>query len=293
MGKLDDMIQDKPATLATVDSPHPLRPLGDTSLAEPRTAVQEPEPRPAVQGPEPVPVRDAKVIPVSPSLDAATLAKYRIISPDNASDSASNAFRELRTRLLKLSDGKPFTLQVTSVDHGQGASHVAVNLAVAIASDARYSAVLIDSSDHEPAYHLPFRGEKEDQVGLFDYLRSPELSLTDVVHTVGVPRLQWIPAGSGRDQPGEYLASEAMDSLLSQIKNSAPNRFVVVDTSPLRRSADSQIVTSMCDFVLVVVGYGQLMPGTLERILSEIDPAKLAGVVLNGKPQILRQFLTR
>ena len=55
---------------------------------------------------------------------------------------------------------------------------------------------------------------------------------------------------------------------------------------PLARSADTQILMELCDYVLVVVPYARITPAKLQTALKLIDSRKLLGVIINEEPRL-------
>src|SRR5690606_34598660 len=130
-------------------------------------------------------------------LSYSELEELKVIHPGMRNTKVMNAFRELRTSLYKLAEGREnFVLMVTSLAPGGGASFVSLNLASAIALDESKAAIAVDCNIHEPSLHriLPI----DPDFGLVDYLEDVSLELKDVIYSTGVRRMRMIPVGGKR-----------------------------------------------------------------------------------------------
>ena len=191
-----------------------------------------------------------------------------------------NAFRELRTRLLSIADGRSFTTLVASVSRGSGGSYVCRNLAAAFAFDETRSAVVMDCNPYHPSQHQTMRIEAT-QGGLIDYLREPEMEVNDIVYETGVPRLRLIPIGRTDDTGREYFSSFRMHLLLDTLRSRYPARYLFLDSPPVAGSPDARILADLADIVLLVAGRGHDTPAAIAQAAANFDPNKFAGVVFN------------
>jgi protein-tyrosine kinase len=185
-----------------------------------------------------------------------------------------DAFRELRTRLLATSDSNLVTL-IAPVSRGSGGSFVARNLAVALAFDEAKSALLIDCDLRHPSQHATMRIDPING-GLIDYLEHPEGDAADVLYDTGVPRLRLLPAGKPRETGAEYFSSFRMRLLMDSLRVRYPDRYIFLDSPPVKGAPDARILADLADVVILVAGYGCDTPAA-----SSFDPAKFAGVVFN------------
>lgn len=214
------------------------------------------------------------------ALDDSVRIRYRIIYPGLGDDATVQAFRELRTRILKKTQGKSCVVLVTGVAARGGGSFVALNLSVAFAFDAGKTALLMDCNLRNPMMHGLCSGG--DVRGLTDYLENNALGLAEIIHPVGIERLRVIPAGNQRPTPSEYFTSPKLKQLLDTVRRTESRPFVIIDGPPM--NADSQILAELCDYVLLVVPYGKVTSAQLEHCIQTVDREKLLGVVFNDEP---------
>ncbi|MFC3549805.1 polysaccharide biosynthesis protein [Lysobacter cavernae] len=190
-----------------------------------------------------------------------------------------DAFRELRTKLLATMDGNFVTL-VAPVSRGSGGSFVARNLAAAFAFDEAKSALLMDCDLRHPSQHTTLRIDT-GKGGLIDYLEDPDGDAADVLYDTGVPRMRLLPAGRLRDSGVEYFSSFRMRLLLDSLRSRYPDRYVFLDSPPVRGGPDARILADLADVIVLVAGYGRDTPSAINQAASSFDPNKFAGVVFN------------
>jgi len=211
------------------------------------------------------------------------LEKFGIIYPDLNDNYTVQSFREIRTRILQRTQGRNAIVMITSVSGGSGNSFVALNLAVAFAFDAGRTALLMDCNLGNSSTQRLFGDE--DPAGITDYLENPDIEVRDILHPVGIERLRVIPAGRQKDVPTEYFTSQKAHQLLDGIRDRYSERFVIVDAPPMSESADTQILSELCDFVLLVAPYGKVTTMQIDACIDTIDPNKFLGVVFNDEPR--------
>lgn len=219
----------------------------------------------------------------SGTLEPYQLQARRLIHGAEPARDLTNAFRELRTRLLELSDGQNFITLIAPVSPGSGASFVARNLALAFAFDETRTALLIDCDLQHPSQHTAL-GVQAETGGLLDYLEHPSLGVKPVLYRTGVPRLRLIPAGAPRAEQGEYFSSFRMRAALDSLRCRYADRYLFLDGPPIKGAPDARILSDLADYVVVVAGYGRDTPAAINRAVAGFDPNKLAGLVFNQAP---------
>lgn len=216
-------------------------------------------------------------------LTAAELDAQKIIHPAMRNREILNRFRELRTKLLQPTQrgrvGNPVTL-VTSVIPGGGASYTALNLAAAFALDESKTALIIDCNLQQPSLHE--RVYLEPECGLTDFLRGDVTGVDSIIYATGIARLRLIPVGNQGLTSGEFFTSPRMRAFLDVVKRRYPDRHIFIDAPSVSQSADSRILSTLCDRAVLVVPYGKALKSHVDAAVQAVGEDKLAGVILNN-----------
>mgnify|MGYP000244671585 CR=1 FL=1 len=225
------------------------------------------------------PLRAVDLIPNSvPSrtFSSAELNDLKIIHPQMKQKAALNAFRELRTKILQLSEGRNFVLMVSSLG---AASSVAANLAAAFALDKSKASLLIDCNLYEPSVCRLMTGEATS--GLTEYLSDTKMVSEEIIYPSGILRVSLVPAGNNCEGAAEYFASQRMEKLIQEVKRRYVNRFVIIDAPSLLESAEARILSELSDFVVLAVPYGKVTEAQISSGIDAIPKEKLLGYIFN------------
>lgn len=217
-------------------------------------------------------------------LSQPALAENRIIYPELGENSVVRAFREIRTKIVQKSQGQNCVIMVTSVAGGGGSSFATFNLGVAFALDDSKTALLLDCNFRNPALHRLFPAK--NYLGLTDYLENPKMDIADVIHPVGIKRLRIIPSGAQREISAEYFTSIKMRRMIESIKQRYRERYIILDAPPVTESADMQILSELCDYVILVVPYGKVTDSQVVSCVKSIPEKKLLGIIFNNEPTL-------
>ena len=216
-------------------------------------------------------------------LSTRELEERSLIHRNDAVREQADAFRELRTRLLALGGDRNFVTLVAPISHGCGGSFVARNLATAFAFDDTKSALLIDCDVLHPSQHTALR-VNVDNGGLMDYLDDTSLDAARILYHCGIPRLRLIPSGSQRETTGESFSSLRMRALVDSLSSRYPDRYLILDSPSVLGSPDARILSELADMVVLVAGYGKVIPENVEKAVASFPADKVAGVVFNHLP---------
>lgn len=208
------------------------------------------------------------------------LEQRRLIHREDSVRRQSDAFREIRTRLLGLAGSQNFVTLVVSVSPHSGGSFVARNLAAAFAFDESKTSLLVDCNLRYPNQHKALEVDPE-KGGLIDFLEHPIRGIKSVIYQTGIPRLRLVPAGTKRENSGEFFSSFRMRAMLDSLRCRYPDRYLFLDGPAIKGSPDARILSDLADFVVVVVGYGRDTPAAVNQAIANFEPSKLAGVVFN------------
>ena len=207
------------------------------------------------------------------------LVNKRIVHPEMNDYSIINRFREIRTSLLKRSQGKNFSVMVVSLRPEMGSTFATVNLGAAFAYEGGKTSLLIDCNKGAPklANLLNLKPTR----GISDYIADPNMDVADIIYPVGINRMRLIPYGQARDTGLEFMGSERMREFLDVIKRRYIDRYLILKAPPLESSADAIILSEMVDYVVIVVPYGRITPSRLRKATNLLPREKIAGLVLN------------
>jgi capsular exopolysaccharide synthesis family protein len=188
------------------------------------------------------------------------------------------AFSALRTSVLLSTAGRPpRTLLVTSAQVGEGKTTVSTNLAISL-SQLGHRVLLVDCDLRRPNVHKLFA--VREPAGLVSYLtgQSPWKAC---VRATGPGGLDTVFCGPVPPNPAELLSSERMRSFVRETSLEYP--FVVLDSAPLMNLADSRILATLAEGIVLVVKGGCTPRGLARRALGQLEAAggNVIGVVLN------------
>ena len=191
----------------------------------------------------------------------------------------AEAFLGLRTSILfSTAKHPPGSLLITSAQSGEGKTTIAANLSVSLAQLGE-SVLLIDADLRRPNVHN-FFGASKTTAGLVNYLTGHSDWQSLVCHP-GPPGLGVLFSGPLPPNPVNVLSSEFMPALLQQA--SKHYKYVVLDSPPLCNLADSRILATLVDGVILVVGAGVTPRDLVQRAYASVVDAgsQVLGVAIN------------
>ena len=195
--------------------------------------------------------------------------------------SAAEYFRFLRSQIIYPAHGEPpRTIMVTSAVTGDGKTFVAANLAACIATGIKEHVLLLDCDLRDPSLYKVF-GINTKHEGLSSYL-TDKSDLAGLLCKTGVSKLTILPGGNSINNPSELLSSEKMQHLISDVRGRYPDRFVILDTTPLELTPETSVLVNQVDGVLMVVQYGKTPRKLVKSAIEKIGKKKLLGIVFNG-----------
>ncbi len=190
----------------------------------------------------------------------------------------SEAYRNVRTSiLLSFSEKPPKKIAITSPNPVEGKTTTVINTAIAL-SQTGAQVVIVDTDMRKPRVHHIFNGA--DGTGLSNFL-SGNADLASIVKKTEVPNLYYIPSGPIPPNPSELLGSNRFKNMMGALEKKFDH--VLLDTPPVLGFADSLILSSCVDGVVLVVLGGKTPKETLQRakeVLFQVN-AKILGVVIN------------
>jgi len=177
----------------------------------------------------------------------------------------AEAYRSMRTALQFSTDtGAPQIVGISSSVPGEGKTTTAINLATAFAQTGA-NVLLIDADLRNPSLHKKLG--VEGQAGLSNYLVG-QMGPEAVTRAGPVPNLFLIPAGYLPPNPAELLGGARMLELLM----TARQRFthIIIDGPPILAIADSLVLGTMCDAMVVAVAAVSTQKGAARDALKRL-----------------------
>ena len=171
-------------------------------------------------------------------------------------------------------------LAVVSPTPHDGKTFTAINLAIAIAADTNYTALLVDFDLRRPSVHQRFGIRPE--IGVEQCLRGEANVADAIINPQGYPKLLLLPAREPVANSSDLLCSDSARQLLRDVREHSPNRIVLFDLPPVLGADDALAFTPQVDAALVVVGEEHTRREDLLRCMEILRDVPIIGTVLNG-----------
>ena len=185
-------------------------------------------------------------------------------------------------------DGRLKVIAVTSPAAEDGKTTTAVNLAAAMAQRAGARVLLADVDLRRPSVASSLGLGRDEGPGLVGAISDPGLSLQSVVRRRPPFAMSILPAGLAPALPYELLQSPRLGALLAEAREEYDH--IVVDTPPFLLVPDSRLLEALVDGFLLVVAANKTPRRLVGETLSEMDKAKLLGLVFNGDARSLSSY---
>jgi len=217
--------------------------------------------------------------PTGPMAAEKVISGQRLITFYDPDSLASEQFRKLRTRLLRLRlPHPPRTILVTSARAGEGKTLVSVNLAAGIAHEFNAHALLVDCDLRNPSLGSWFG--ISNGYGLSDYLVGKK-EISQLLLKTEIERLRILLGGTLQDDPAELVGSARMESLINELKSRYSDRYIIFDSTPLLATSEPEILSKLVDGILIVVRAGETPRETVKQAIASLEKEKILGIVLN------------
>lgn len=216
---------------------------------------------------------DDKLLPISSNgTERSTIATVQ-------SDAiAMEAFRSLRTSILLSASPVPRLILITSALPSEGKTTTAVSLGMTLASLGS-RVVVVDCDMRKPACHLT--AGIPNQPGFVKCLTG-QIDLAEALISIqGVPNLSLIPCGPIPPNPAEVLSSPITGEMLRKLRSEFD--YVLVDSPPVLSVADTRILATLTDAVVLVTRAHSTPYEVVRRARATLygSGARILGVALN------------
>lgn len=193
------------------------------------------------------------------------------------------SYRHLRSALLfsEMGETKPQTILFTGAMSGEGKTTVAMNLARILARSG-LRVILVDVDPHGGGLH-PFFG-KSGRPGLLDCLRG-EANTKDIIEQSEIPGLDYIGAGTHREQSEGLLLRPQMAVILEELRKKYD--YIILDSAPILAADDAALLVPHAQAVVLVVrpfySRARMVRQALEMLYQR--QAKSVAIVFNQARQ--------
>lgn len=189
---------------------------------------------------------------------------------------ASEAYRTLRTNIIYSSFDKELKkILVTSSGPSEGKSTIVCNLAFT-ASEANKKVLILDCDLRKPSIHKKFG--ISNTVGLTNYL----LGETDFESSIEKynDNLHVMTSGTIPPNPVQMLSSNKLKEFIKSVEDIYDDIFI--DSPPVLAATDAQILSTLCDGVVLAVASEQTERDMLLKTVDLLNQVKanILGTVL-------------
>jgi capsular exopolysaccharide synthesis family protein len=213
------------------------------------------------------------------------LADYRVKDVWDPVTLVGEQFRLLRTKLALMQKQRGIrTLLVTSAIPAEGKTFVSCGLAGVLAQQPGKRALLIDSDLRKPmaAQDLGMNDFRDLQ-GLSEVLAGKAQPM-DVLLSSKESNMFFMHAGKNPDNPAELLSSPILAQTLKTLADTFD--WVVIDSPPAFALADSSILASLCDAIVLVVHSSRTSSTIIKESIERLGRDKICGIIMNRSSHI-------
>ncbi len=199
-----------------------------------------------------------------------------------SANAVREAYQSLRTSILFSSrDLDHRVLLMTSAGPQEGKSSTVRNLAQSLAASGD-SVVVVDCDLRRPTQHKQFEIPREP--GLTNYLlsRDADAGYAPFARSIGAGNLRVFPCGPVPPNPTDLVGSPKFRDLIAQLRKDFD--WVVIDSPPVASIADTIVLASVVDLLVLVIKHNQNDRDLIRRSLKRLSDVgvQVAGAVLNS-----------
>jgi receptor protein-tyrosine kinase len=230
------------------------------------------------------PVKPAK--PARPvEIDLDSLAAQGYLTPGLANRAMAEEFRVIKMQLLRnmeIAAAKGLRrnlIAVTSSLPAEGKTFFSMNLAMSLAMEVDYHALLVDADVLRPSV-LRRYGLEED-LGLLDLSSRTDLDVSDCLLRTNVPKLSLLPAGTPNAKSPELLSSASVERLMTELADRYPDRIVIFDAPPILVASGARHLATRVGQVVVIVEADRTDSQSVTQAFAALEGCPLVSSVLN------------
>lgn len=264
----------------------PLEPAAAEAVAT-RVVDATPVIAPAPEAPVAEPANDRSIGKTSRevTIDLDHLASQGYLTPMLSDRVLAEQIRIIKQAVLKnVEDAGARGLRrnlvlVTSATAGEGKTFFSMNVAMSLAMEVDFHALLVDADVLRPS--VLDRYGIEPGPGLLDLATRPELDISDVLLRTNVPKLSLLPAGKQTHKSAELLSSAYIDRLLTELSERYADRLVIFDAPPILVSSGTRHLATRVGQVIMVVQADSADSRAVSQAFDAVDSCPLVSTVLN------------
>lgn len=212
-------------------------------------------------------------------VDVRILEQQRILH-EGSDESVIKSYKLLRTQILKKMQLNNWnSIGVMSARSGQGATLTAINLAISVALEYRYTVMLADFNLRKPSIHRYF--DYAPTAGISDFIVH-NTAVETMLFSPGIESMVVLPGREAIDNSSERLTSPKVMELVADIKQRYASRMVIFDLPPLLESDDAVAFIDQFDAGLLVIEEGVTSKADLQSMGSLLGGKPILGTVLNN-----------
>jgi capsular exopolysaccharide synthesis family protein len=194
---------------------------------------------------------------------------------------AAEQYRKLYTEIVRAGRTRELrTLLIASALAGEGKTVTALNLATTIAaSSSGWSTLLVDMDLRKPHVHRLLG--THPACGLTDYLLG-DVACSRIFATTQIPGLTVVYGGRPVRDPTRLFSAEKIEHFFHEIKSQEQYRYIVLDTSPVLLTAETNVLIHHADATILVVRAGKTPRDVVSQAIETLGMENILGCVFNG-----------
>lgn len=201
-----------------------------------------------------------------------------IIYPGMENLEVLNIYRDLRNKLLKLSNYENFICLVSGIGPDDDTTLLSINLAAVFAFDKARSSIVIDCDAH-PNLFDRLTADSES-VGLVDFIEQDLDDVSVLITESGIERLRIVPSGSITETRTETLESARMRQIVLELKVRYPDRYLFINAPTMKMSSEVRVLSNVSDMVVFQLNAGAVNEQQVTEAIEMIGADKIAGIVM-------------
>src|SRR6266850_6181420 len=213
-------------------------------------------------------------------------ATHIVLRQDQSSKEALEAYRALRTRLMRAQSKAGFkTIAITSSLPGEGKTLTTMNLGLCYSQLPQQRILVIDGDMRTRG--LTSMLDHPSSPGLAEIL-SGDVAPDEAIVATNQKNLFILPAGTVSSPSPELFTGRRWQEFLGHCGEMF--KVILIDTPPILPLADFELISAACDGIVMVVRAHQGQRETLQKMASTLDTKKLLGVVFNATDVSVKDY---